>query len=215
MHFLITAGPTREPIDPVRYLSNRSSGKMGYALAEAALEAGHSVTLVSGPVALTAPEGLTLNPVETAQQMHDAVATRINEADIAIFCAAVADYRVASVADEKIKKSADELTLRLVKNPDILGSTREVFGYHGLLIGFAAETNDLAGHALDKLSRKKCDLIVANDVSRRDIAFDRDNNEVSLFFPDGTREDLPFAPKREIAGTLIARIVSLPQRERQ
>jgi len=210
MHFLITAGPTREPLDPVRYLSNRSSGKMGYALAEAALAAGHSVTLVSGPVAITCPEGAALISVETAQEMYDAVGARINETDIAIFCAAVADYRVASVADEKIKKSADELTLRLVKNPDILGSARGVFGYGGLLVGFAAETNDLAVHALDKMRRKKCDLIVANDVSRRDIAFDRDVTEVSLFFPDGTREDLPMASKREIAGTLISRIVSLP-----
>lgn len=213
MHFLITAGPTREPLDPVRYLSNRSSGKMGYALAEAALAAGHSVTLVSGPVAITCPEGAALISVETAQEMYDTVATRINEADIAIFCAAVADYRVASVADEKIKKSADELTLRLVKNPDILGSARGVFGYGGLLVGFAAETNDLAVHALDKLRRKKCDLIVANDVSRSDIAFDRDVNEVSLFFPDGTRENLPMASKREIAGTLISRIMLLPQQK--
>jgi len=213
MHFLITAGPTREPLDPVRYLSNRSSGKMGYALAEAALASGHSVTLVSGPVAITCPEGAALISVETAQEMYDTVATRINEADIAIFCAAVADYRVASVADEKIKKSADELTLRLVKNPDILGSARGVFGYGGLLVGFAAETNDLAVHALDKLRRKKCDLIVANDVSRSDIAFDRDVNEVSLFFPDGTRENLPMASKREIAGTLISRIMLLPQQK--
>lgn len=211
MHFLITAGPTREPIDPVRYLSNRSSGKMGYALAAAALEAGHIVTLVSGPVAIPAPAGVTFVPVETAQEMHDAVARHLPGVDAAIFCAAVADYRVASVAGEKIKKSEDELTLRLVKNPDILGSARGVFGFEGLLVGFAAETNDLAKHALDKLRRKKCDLIVANDVSRRDIAFDRDVNEVSLFFADGTREDLPFATKHEIAATLIARIVALPR----
>lgn len=215
MHFLITAGPTREPIDPVRYLSNRSSGKMGYALAAAALEAGHEVTLVSGPVAIAAPAGVTLVSVETAQEMYDAVAGLIPAADVAIFCAAVADYRVASVAGEKIKKSEDELTLRLVKNPDILGSARGVFGFGGILVGFAAETNDLAMHALDKLRRKECDLIVANDVSRSDIAFDRDVNEVSLFFADGTREDLPFASKQEIADTLIARIVSLPRGERQ
>lgn len=215
MHFLITAGPTREPIDPVRYLSNRSSGKMGYALAAAALEAGHEVTLVSGPVAIAAPAGVTLFSVETAQEMYDAVAGLIPVADVAIFCAAVADYRVASVAGEKIKKSEDELTLRLVKNPDILGSAREVFGFTGVLVGFAAETNDLARHALDKLRRKQCDCIVANDVSRMDIAFDRDVNEVSLFFADGSREELPFASKREIAEALIARIASLPQGERQ
>lgn len=215
MHFLITAGPTREPIDPVRYLSNRSSGKMGYALATAALEAGHEVTLVSGPVAIAAPAGVALISVETAQEMYDAVAGHLPSADVAIFCAAVADYRVASIAEEKIKKSEDELTLRLVKNPDILGSARGVFGFSGVLVGFAAETNDLAKHALDKLRRKQCDLIVANDVSRRDIAFDRDVNEVSLFFADGTREELPFASKQEIAAALIARIVSLPRGERQ
>lgn len=215
MHFLITAGPTREPIDPVRYLSNRSSGKMGYALAAAALEAGHAVTLISGPVAIAAPAGITLVSVETAQEMYDAVAAHLPAADVAIFCAAVADYRVASVAEEKIKKSEDELTLRLVKNPDILGSARGVFGFAGVLVGFAAETNDLDRHALDKLRRKQCDLIVANDVSRRDIAFDRDVNEVKLFFSDGTREELPFASKQEIAAALIARIVSLPRGERQ
>lgn len=215
MHFLITAGPTREPIDPVRYLSNRSSGKMGYALAEAALAAGHSVTLISGPVVIAPPEGLTLILVETAQEMYDAVATRLSGADIAIFCAAVADYRVASLAAEKIKKSEDELILRLVKNPDILGSARTIFGFTGYLVGFAAETHDLAVHARDKLRRKKCDLIVANDVSRREIGFDRDVNEVSLFFPDGTREDLPVASKRTLASKLIERIVPLSPRKRQ
>jgi phosphopantothenoylcysteine synthetase/decarboxylase len=210
MHFLITAGPTREPIDPVRYLSNRSSGKMGYALAAAARAAGYSVTLVSGPVAIAAPDGVTLIPVETAQEMFDGVAARITEADVAIFCAAVADYRVVPVADGKIKKTADELTLRLVKNRDILGSARGVFGFGGVLVGFAAETSELARHAVDKLHRKGCDLIVANDVSRRDIAFDRDVNELSLFFADGTREDLPLASKDELAGILIARIAALP-----
>ncbi len=215
MHFLITAGPTREPIDPVRYLSNRSSGKMGYALAEAALADGHAVTLVSGPVAIPPPQGVSLVRVETAREMYEAVATRLPGVDAAIFCAAVADYRVASVAGEKIKKSEDELHLRLVKNPDILGSARTVFGFGGLLVGFAAETHDLARHALDKLRRKKCDLLVANDVSRREIGFDRDDNEVTLFFPDGTREELPRAPKRVLADLLIARIVSLPKQERQ
>ena len=213
MHFLITAGPTREPIDPVRYLSNRSSGKMGYALAEAASEAGHEVTLISGPVAIATPPGVTVTPVETAQEMYDAVASRIAEADVAIFCAAVADYRVAAVASEKIKKSEDELTLTLVKNPDILGSARSVFGFGGFLVGFAAETTDLARHAFGKLKRKECDLVVANDVSRSDIAFDRDVNEVTLFFPDGSREDLPFASKREIAAALLARIDSLSQKK--
>ena len=127
----------------------------------------------------------------------------------------MADYRVASLAAEKIKKSEDELTLRLVKNPDILGSARTIFGFTGFLVGFAAETNDLAVHARDKLRRKKCDLIVANDVSRRETGFDVDLNEISLFFPDGTREDLPMASKRALAGQLIERIIALLPRKKQ
>lgn len=209
MHFLITAGPTREPIDPVRYLSNRSSGKMGYAIAEAALEAGHRVTLISGPVVIPAPEGVTLVLVETAREMYEAVAERILDNDVAVFCAAVADYRVDTVAREKIKKSEDTLTLTLVKNPDILGSSRSVFGFTGIVVGFAAETTDLARHAVEKLERKQCDLLVANDVSRPDIAFDREVNEVTLFFRNGIREELPLSPKREIARTLISRIESI------
>jgi phosphopantothenoylcysteine synthetase/decarboxylase len=209
MRFLITAGPTREPIDPVRYLSNRSSGKMGYALAAAALAKGHEVLLISGPVAIPAPDGATLVRVETAQEMYDAVAAAIHEADAAIFCAAVADYRVAEVAGEKIKKTGENLTLTLVKNPDILGSARSVFGFTGVLVGFAAETEKLAEHALDKLRRKGCDLLVANDVSRSDIAFDRDENEVELFYRDGRRETLARASKQEIAEGLVARVEGL------
>lgn len=208
MRFLITAGPTREPIDPVRYLSNRSSGKMGYALAEAAREAGHEVILVSGPVSLTAPEGADLVRVETAQEMHDAVAARIHEADIAIFCAAVADYRVREIAVEKIKKKDEELTLTLVKNPDILGSARSRFGFTGILVGFAAETENLEANALEKLRRKECDYLVANDVSRNDIGFDKDENAVILFSKDGTCERLPQASKSEIAAGILSRILA-------
>lgn len=209
MRFLITAGPTREPIDPVRYLSNRSSGKMGYALAAAALAKGHEVVLVSGPVSIPAPHGATVVRVETAQEMYDAVAERIGEAEVAIFCAAVADYRVAEVAEEKIKKTGETLTLTLIKNPDILGSARSVFGFQGILVGFAAETEKLAEHATDKLRRKGCDLLVANDVSRPDIAFERDENEVELFYRDGRHETLARASKREIAEGLVARVEAL------
>lgn len=209
MRFLITAGPTREPIDPVRYLSNRSSGKMGYALAAAALAKGHEVLLISGQVAIPAPDGATLVRVETAQEMYHAVADAIGNADAAIFCAAVADYRVAEVAEEKIKKTAETMTLTLVKNPDILGSARSVFGFEGLLVGFAAETEKLAEHALDKLRRKDCDLLVANDVSRTDIAFDRDENEVELFYRDGRHETLAQASKAAIAAELVGRVESL------
>jgi len=209
MRFLITAGPTREPIDPVRYLSNRSSGKMGYALAAAALAKGHEVLLISGPVAIPAPDGATLVRVETAQEMYHAVADAIVNADAAIFCAAVADYRIAEVAEEKIKKTGETLNLTLVKNPDILGSARSVFGFEGLLVGFAAETEKLAEHALDKLRRKDCDLLVANDVSRTDIAFDRDENEVELFYRDGRHETLAQASKAAIAADLVGRVESL------
>ena len=209
MRFLITAGPTREPIDPVRYLSNRSSGKMGYALAAAALTKGHEVLLISGPVAIPAPDGATLVRVETAQEMYHAVADAIGNTDAAIFCAAVADYRVAEVAEEKIKKTAETMTLTLVKNPDILGSARSVFGFEGLLVGFAAETEKLAEHALDKLRRKDCDLLVANDVSRTDIAFDRDENEVELFYRDGRHATLAQAAKAAIAAELVGRVESL------
>jgi phosphopantothenoylcysteine decarboxylase/phosphopantothenate--cysteine ligase len=203
MHFLITAGPTREPIDPVRYLSNRSSGKMGYALAEAALEAGHEVTLISGPVSLTAPEKAIVQSVETAQEMFEAVEAQIAKADVAIFCAAVADYRVAEQAGEKIKKSADTLTLELVKNPDILGSARSRFGFEGFLVGFAAETTDVEKHAIGKLEKKGCDLLVANDVSRSDIGFDHQENEVIAFHRNGEKTPLPRALKSEIARELI------------
>jgi phosphopantothenoylcysteine synthetase/decarboxylase len=182
---------------------------MGYALAAAALAKGHEVLLISGPVAIPAPDGATLVRVETAQEMYYAVADAIHEADAAIFCAAVADYRVAEVAGEKIKKTAETMTLTLVKNPDILGSARSIFGFEGLLVGFAAETEKLAEHALDKLRRKDCDLLVANDVSRTDIAFDRDENEVELFYRDGRHETLAQASKAAIAAELVGRVESL------
>ena len=147
MHFLITAGPTREPLDPVRYLTNRSSGRMGYALAEAARDAGHEVTLISGPVFLPAPTGIKLVKVETAREMFEAVQTHIASADVAIFAAAVAIYRPVMKAEQKIKKSAETLTLELERTEDILGSARSVFGFKGCLVGFAAETEKLVEHA--------------------------------------------------------------------
>lgn len=183
---LITAGPTREAIDPVRFLSNKSSGKMGYALAEAATEAGHRVILISGPTQLDLPDRVDFIPVESAADMYDAVEHWIAKADIAIFAAAVADYRPASVPEQKIKKTSETMTLELIKNPDILGSARNSFSYREVLIGFAAETENLEENARGKLERKGCDLIVANDVSRKDIGFDTYENEVLLVFPDRT-----------------------------
>jgi len=211
LRILITAGPTREAIDPVRFLSNRSSGKMGYALAEAAAVAGHETILVSGPSALTAPQGVRLLRVESAQDMADAVEAECRTAppEIAIHAAAVADYRPRVMQSQKIKKHADTLTLELERTPDVLGSMRPVFGFTGFLVGFAAETENLIANAMDKLRRKACDLVVANDVGRADTGFDSEENEVILCFPSGTTETLPKQSKRELAREIIRRVVAL------
>ena len=203
MHILITAGPTREPLDPVRYLTNRSSGRMGYALAESARDAGHEVTLISGPVPLARPEGMQVVKIETAQQMYEAVQKHISGVDIAIFAAAVADYRPVVKADQKIKKGSETLTLELERTEDILGCTRSVFGFKGILVGFAAETERLIEHAQDKLVRKGCDLIIANDVSQPGIGFDSAENAVTLCLPGGRTEVLPQQSKTALARELI------------
>lgn len=207
MRVLITAGPTREPIDPVRYLSNRSSGRMGYAIAEAALEAGHEVILVSGPVTLTAPAGATLVKVETARQMFEAVRAHLPGCAAAIFSAAVADYRPMLVAEEKMKKTSERLTIELERTEDILGSARTRFGFRGFLMGFAAETENLIANAQDKLNRKGCDMIVANDVSQEGIGFDSAENEVTLCLPGGRSILVPRQTKAALARRLIAHIV--------
>ena len=180
VNILVTAGPTREPIDPVRFLSNRSSGKMGYALAAAFAHAGHTVLLVSGPTALDVPDHVDFLPVETAAEMHQAVARHLGRMELAVFAAAVADYTPRQVAPAKLKKSADSLTLELVRTTDILGSARVSLGFTGTLVGFAAETDNLEANARDKLTRKGCDLVIANDVSQPGIGFDSDHNEVVL-----------------------------------
>ena len=208
MHFLITAGPTREALDPVRYLSNRSSGKMGYALAAAALAAGHRVTLVSGPTALPAPPGAAFLPVTSAAEMAAAVATALPSADVAIFAAAVADYRPAHPAPHKIKKTPGALTLTLEPTPDILGSARAA-GFSGLLVGFAAETENLLANARQKLLRKGCDLIVANDVSGSATGFDADDNEVTLVFARGPDRPLPRASKLALAEIIVGACTEL------
>ncbi|MES2596920.1 MAG: phosphopantothenoylcysteine decarboxylase [Verrucomicrobiota bacterium] len=213
MHILITAGPTREPLDPVRYLTNRSSGRMGYALAEAARNAGHEVTLVSGPVTLAKPEGIAVVKIETAKEMYEAVQKHISSADIAIFAAAVADYRPAVKAEQKIKKGAETLTLELERTEDILGSTRSVFGFKGILVGFAAETEKLIEHAQDKLVRKGCDLIIANDVSQPGIGFDSAENAVTLCLPGGRTLVMPQQSKAALASELIRFISSMLNRK--
>lgn len=208
MNVLVTAGPTREPIDPVRFLSNRSSGKMGYELAEAFARAGHSVLLVSGPTALDVPEGVDYLPVETAAGMHQAVGHHLGRMDIAVFAAAVADYTPSAAAPQKLKKSAETLTLELMKTPDILGSARQPFGFTGTLVGFAAETENLEANARQKLTCKGCDLIIANDVSKPGIGFDSNHNEVMLVYPDH-QESLPLASKHDLAHQLVQAILEL------
>ena len=208
MNILITAGPTREPIDPVRYLSNRSSGQMGYALAQAALNHHHHVTLISGPVSLPAPSGAQLIPVETARQMFDAVRAAIPHCDIAIFAAAVADYRPVTPSSQKLKKHPSSLSLHLEPTEDILGSARSLFNFHGYLVGFAAETENLIAHAQSKLTRKKCDLIIANDVSQPGIGFDSPENAVTLCFPNGEVHSLPKQSKQTLATALFDTILA-------
>jgi phosphopantothenoylcysteine synthetase/decarboxylase len=203
MNILITAGPTREPLDPVRYLTNRSSGKMGYEIAHAAAHAGHRVLLVSGPTALDVPDGIDFIPVESAAEMYEVVARYLPKMDAAFFAAAVADYTVAEPAGEKIKKTDGTLILELVRTKDILGSARSPIGFDGFLVGFAAETASLEENARLKLEKKGCDLIVANDVSRSDIGFDSPDNEALLVFPDRT-EPFPKAPKHDLAMHLVS-----------
>ena len=209
MKFLITAGPTREAIDPVRYLTNRSSGRMGYALAGAARHEGHEVLLISGPTTLDVPAGVDFIQVESAQQMYDAVGDMLKGVDVAILCAAVADYRPVACAEQKIKKSADKLVLELERTPDILGSMRTLFGFEGKLIGFAAETQNVVEYARGKLERKQCDFVVANDVSQPGIGFDSRENAVVLVYPD--REVyLEQDTKEHIAMHIIEHAVLLP-----
>ena len=186
MTVLLTAGPTREPLDPVRYLSNHSSGKMGYSIAEAAAKKGCRVILVSGPTNLDIPDGVDYIPVETALEMHQAVGHWVGQCDIAIFTAAVADFRIAEYSEQKIKKSPGQetMTLELVKNVDILASVRADFKYEGLLVGFAAETENVLENARLKLQRKGCDLIFANDVSNTKIGFNSDQNALHLISAD-------------------------------
>ncbi|HWR41296.1 MAG TPA: bifunctional phosphopantothenoylcysteine decarboxylase/phosphopantothenate--cysteine ligase CoaBC, partial [Patescibacteria group bacterium] len=204
---LITAGGTREPIDPVRYIGNRSSGKMGYALAEAARDEGAEVLLISGMVDLSCPPGITRVTVETAEEMRQAVLAEFDHCDIVVKAAAVADYRVAEIQPQKIKKTGDTLTLNLVKNPDILKELGQRKA-HQYLVGFAAETQELLQHATAKLEGKNLDMLVANDVTMAGAGFQSDTNIVKLLFADGRVEDLPQMSKRELAIQIWQRITA-------
>jgi phosphopantothenoylcysteine decarboxylase / phosphopantothenate---cysteine ligase len=212
---IVTAGPTREAIDPVRFVGNRSSGKMGYALAAAARSRGAQVVLISGPTALQPPAGVELIRVTTAAEMRDAIIPRAGHADVVIMAAAVADYAPASVPQEKIHKGSDILTLSLVRTPDILAElgTQRGGGERPILVGFAAETTDVIASARRKQREKQVDLIVANDVSRSDAGFDVDTNEVTLITADG-EESLPLQSKSAVAAQVVQHIELLLSRSR-
>ena len=192
MKYLLTAGPTREPLDPVRYLSNRSSGKMGYAVAAAALAAGHEVILISGPVAIPAPAGVRLISVLTAEEMYEEVHRWVGAMDVCVLCAAVADFRPVQVAPSKIKKQgASEVTLTLQRTRDILLSLREIVrAGRPITVGFAAETDAVLEHARAKLREKGCALLAVNDVSQDGIGFGSDENELTLLFASGAERVL-------------------------
>jgi phosphopantothenoylcysteine decarboxylase/phosphopantothenate--cysteine ligase len=218
-HVLVTAGGTREPLDPVRALTNRSSGKMGFEIAAEAARRGADVTLVSGPVSLPAPAAVHVVRVETALEMRDAVRAALERATVFVGAAAVADFRPAATAAHKIKKEdlapGAGLTLELVPNPDILAEVGDASrGGRRLVIGFAAESRDLVAAARRKLARKHCDLMVANDVTREGAGFDADTNAVSFIWPGGEVEELPLATKREVAGRLLDRIEKLREARR-
>ena len=204
MQFLVTAGPTREAIDPVRFISNRSSGKMGYALATAALEAGHEVTLISGPVCIAAPEGVEMVPVTTADEMADAVQTRMDTGcDVLVMCAAVADFKAREVRTQKIKKRDGLTHIELVPTRDILASMTLPHDRRVIIAGFAAESESLAENAEKKLREKQCDLICANDITRMDTGFDAEENELTLFFRDGSQRHLQRASKLTLARLIV------------
>ncbi len=207
---LVTAGPTREPIDPVRYVGNRSSGRMGYALAQAAWRRGARVVLVSGPSALPAPEGPEVVRVETAGQMHDMVAVRLREADVSIFAAAVADFRPDRIHPEKVKRAERPggLDLKLTANPDVAGDTRSARKAGSVSVGFALETGDLVAHAREKLEKKGFDLMIANDATAEGAGFDVETNRVTLLTADGEPEALPLQSKHEVAEAVLDRIAA-------
>lgn len=202
MKFVVTAGPTREPIDSVRYLSNRSSGKMGYAIAQAALNDGHEVILISGPVCLAPPTGARTTQIKTSDELSSAVENEFAGCDVLVMCAAVADYKIALPAARKLEKQGRDFTLALTPTRDILASlpqeNRSCF-----VVGFAAQTHELEQNARRKLASKNCDMIIANDVSRDDVGMDADENEVVIFFRDGEERRIARAKKNVIAREII------------
>ncbi len=207
LNIMITAGPTRESLDPVRYITNHSSGKMGFAIAAAAARRGAKVTLVSGPVSLPTPASVSRIDVTTALEMEAAVQTNVQTQQIFIGCAAVADYRAAAIADEKIKKQGDEITLKMVKNPDIVAGVAALTDRRPYVVGFAAETNNVEEYARQKRTRKNLDLICANDVSTSDRGFNSDSNALHLFWDTGDKA-LPLERKELLGQLLLDEIVT-------
>ena len=209
LRVMVTAGPSREALDPVRYISNRSSGKMGYAIAQAAQKRGAEVTLLSGPVAIEAPHGVKLVPFTTTQELLDRASELAQEQDLLIQAAAPADYRAKEIAPQKIKKQGGEpMTFTLVENPDVAATLGKAKRSGQVFVGFAAETNDVLAHARDKLARKNLDMIVANDVTRPGAGFDVDTNIVTLITKDG-QEALPMMSKAEVAQRILDRALAL------
>ena len=202
---VVTAGGTQEPIDPVRYIGNRSSGKMGYAVAEAARDRGAMVSLITASTYLPEPVGVEVTHVETAMQMKEAVAKAVAQADALIMAAAVADYQPKSVAKAKIKKEAPSLSLELIRTPDILTEVEGNF----VRVGFAAESEDVVANAKQKLQKKRLDLIVANDITDIDSGFGTDTNKVTIIERDGKVESLPLLTKREVADRILDRVVGM------
>jgi phosphopantothenoylcysteine decarboxylase/phosphopantothenate--cysteine ligase len=207
---LVTAGPTEEPLDPVRYFTNRSSGKMGYAIAKAAKYRGARVTLVSGPTSLKVPTGVTFRSIRTTEDMRKAVFEHCQECDVIIKAAAPLDYRPKIASDHKIKKIEEVESLEMARTPDILaelGKSKRDSRF--ILVGFAAETEDLLANAKGKLKKKNLDMIIANDVSREDAGFQSDTNLVKIIHRDGHVEELPLMTKEEVADQILDRVVAL------
>ena len=210
---VITAGATREPIDPVRFISNRSSGRMGYAVAEAARNRGARVHVIAGATTVTPPIGVSLTRVTTAEEMHSSVTAAMENATIFISAAAVSDYRVRKVSESKIKKTSAELELKVERTPDILAEVARRKSNRQLIIGFAAETNDVLTNAREKLTAKNLDMIVANDVSRADAGFDSEANAVTILINDQSGPiDLPLMSKIEVANRILDEIIKLRSR---
>nr|NIP79097.1 bifunctional phosphopantothenoylcysteine decarboxylase/phosphopantothenate--cysteine ligase CoaBC [Gemmatimonadota bacterium]NIQ53761.1 bifunctional phosphopantothenoylcysteine decarboxylase/phosphopantothenate--cysteine ligase CoaBC [Gemmatimonadota bacterium]NIU73940.1 bifunctional phosphopantothenoylcysteine decarboxylase/phosphopantothenate--cysteine ligase CoaBC [Gammaproteobacteria bacterium]NIX44014.1 bifunctional phosphopantothenoylcysteine decarboxylase/phosphopantothenate--cysteine len=211
LRVLITSGPTREPLDPVRYVGNRSSGKTGHALAAAAWRRGARVTLVTGPVPTDSPVGAEVVEVETAREMKEAVERHIGDADVVVFAAAVADYRPADPAGQKLKRSAagPELTLTLTANPDVAGDTRQARRDGAVVVGFALETQDLVENARTKLEAKGFDLIVANPADEKGAGFESDTNRVTLLSLGGDPEPLPVQTKDALAEEILDRVEAM------